>query len=141
MTAEVISPHLDLESIRQLRFSYDAKHDIACLHIGEPRPAITLEIGGGSHLRIDGREVVGMELHGLRRAFLGSPTYSSAFAPAIKEIETFAGRTLDENFEAEGAADSLPKTARLLVFMVGQGIATYEADRRHGYMEEVEAFP
>lgn len=140
MATEVISPRLDLEGIRQLRFSYDAEHDIACLHVGESRPAVTLEIGGGSHLRMDGREVVGMELHGLRRAFLGVPAYAPSFTPVIREIEALAGHTLDESFEADGTADRLPKTTRLLIFMVGQAIATYEADRRHGYVEAASTF-
>lgn len=129
MTTGAAALRLDVEGIRSLRFAYDAEYDIALLHVGEPRPAVTFDLGGGWHLRVnDDDEVVGMELHGWRRFFLDAPSRASAVAPAMREVEAFTGRTLHEDIEAAAAVERLPRTARLLIDMAGEAIARYETE-------------
>lgn len=138
MTIEAVTPRLDAGAIRSLRFSYDAEYDIALLHVGEPRPAVTFDLGDGWHLRVnDDGEAVGLELHGWRLRFLDVPARASDAALAMREVEAFAGRTLDEDIAAAATVEQLPATARLLIDMFGEAIARYESE----YAEAVPALP
>lgn len=130
MTTGAATPHLDAEGVRSLCFSYEAEDDIALLHVGEPRPAVTFDLGGGWHLRVDDDdgEVVGMELHGWRQFFLDAPSRVSAVVPAMREVEAFTGRTLRENIVAVATVEQLPATARLLIDMISEAIALYEVE-------------
>ena len=129
MTTGAVAPRLDAGAVRSIRFSYDAEYDIALLHLGEPRPAVTYDLGDGWHLRVDDDgEAVGLELHGWRLRFLDAPSRASDAALAMREIEAFAGRTLDEGIVAAAPAERLPHTARLLIGMAGEAIARYESD-------------
>lgn len=129
MTTGAIAPRLDAGAVRSIRFSYDAEYDIALLHLGEPRPAVTYDLGDGWYLRVDDDgEAVGLELHGWRLRFLGAPSRASDAALAMREIEAFAGRTLDEDIVAAAPVERLPHTARLLIGMVGEAIARYESE-------------
>jgi len=69
-----------LEAIRILgkptaiTWDYDEDADVLYLSIGEPRPALGVDIGEGAVLRYDevNREVVGLTLIGLRARLLQS---------------------------------------------------------------------
>lgn len=130
MTTGAIAPRLDAGAVRSIRFSYDAEYDIALLHLNEPRPAVTHDLGDGWHLRVDDDdgEAVGLELHGWRLRFLDAPSRASDAALAMREIEAFAGRTLDEDIVAAAPVERLPHTARLLIGMAGEAIARYESE-------------
>jgi len=138
---EIPSPSFAIESFSRIWFSYESEDDIALAHLEEPREAITWELGRGWHLRLseDEGEVVGMELHGLRRMFLDTPLYSGVFAPAIHEMEQFTGRKLTSGFLAQGTVQQLPRTTHLLIFMIGQAIEKHEAMRHAEYAEAVPA--
>ena len=140
---EIPSPRFAAEGFGRIWFSYESEDDLALAHLDEPREAVTWELGRGWHLRLseDGDEVVGLELHGLRRMFLNAPPYSGVFAPAIREMEQFTGRKLAGGFLARGTIRQLPRTARLLVFMIGQAIEKHEAMRRAGYARAAPALP
>ena len=138
---EIPSPRFAIESFSRIWFSYESEDDIALAHLEEPREAITWELGQGWHLRLseDEDEVVGMELHGLRRMFLDIPLYAEVFAPAIHEMEQFTGRKLTSGFLAQGTIQQLPRTTHLLIFMIGQAIEKHEAMRHTEYAEAVPA--
>ncbi len=63
-----------LEKPTQIDWDYDEEADVLYLSIGEPRPAIGMDIGDGVILRYDEkrREVVGLTLIGLRAGLLKS---------------------------------------------------------------------
>lgn len=129
MTTGAVAPRLDAGAVRSIRFSYDAEYDIALLHLNEPRPAVTYDLGDGWHLRVDDDgEAVGLELHGWRLRFLDAPSRASDATLAMREIEAFAGRTLDEDIVAAAPVERLPHTARLLIGMADEAIARYESE-------------
>lgn len=124
------TPRVDLEGFRRLVFAYDFEDDIAYLHLDGPRAAITEQAGDGWYLRILDGSVVGLELHGLKRLLLSTPFYSSVCAPAIAEIEAYAGASLDaDSIRADGAIAELPKATHLAILLIGQAIEKYESVR------------
>ena len=131
METDVPTPTFDPQMIRAIIFSYWGRDDdIACIHINERRSAFTLEVDGGVYLREDGGNVVGIEVHGVSRAFAGSKTLSRVSIPALTELKAFAGRTLDESFEVRGTAEELPRTTQMLIFVIAHALATHEAELR-----------
>ena len=131
-----VAPDFDIDGFERLLFNYDAMGDIAYLHVDEVRAAVTVDVDDAWYVRLAGNEVVGLELHGLRRIFLSNPFFSKVFTPAIRELEEFTGTQLfsgDADFTAQGSTVELPKTSHLLIFMVGQALARYEAMQRAGY--------
>lgn len=55
----------------EIRWDYDEEADVLYLSMGEPRPAIGIDIGEGVILRYEARrEVVGLTLIGLRARLL-----------------------------------------------------------------------
>lgn len=125
-----LTPSIDLEGFERLLFTYDQDDDIAYIHIDGPRPAITERIDDGWYLRLDDGAIAGMELHGLKRRFLSTPLYATVFQPAIQELEGFTGANFDDGLQADGPIDKLPRTTHLLIFMIGQAVAKFEALRR-----------
>lgn len=61
-----------LEKPKEITWDYDEKADVLYLYIGEPGPAVGMDIGEGVILRYDEtrREVVGLTLIGLRTRLL-----------------------------------------------------------------------
>ena len=61
-----------LEKPSEVNWDYDEEADVLYLSIGEPRPALGIDIGEGVVLRYDeaGKEVVGLTLIGLRTRLL-----------------------------------------------------------------------
>jgi len=57
-----------LEKASEINWDYDEDADVLYLSIGEPRPAVGVDIGEGLILRYDeaAREVVGITMIGLR---------------------------------------------------------------------------
>ncbi|MGH2633421.1 MAG: DUF2283 domain-containing protein [Tepidiformaceae bacterium] len=125
-----LTPSIDLEGFDHLVFTYDHDDDIAYIHIDGPRAAITERIDDGWYLRLDGGAIVGMELHGLRRIFLSTAFYAAVFEPAIRELEALAGSTFDEGLHADRPIDKLPRTTRLVIFLIGQAVTKFETLRR-----------
>ena len=140
---EIPSSRFIIEGFSRIWFSYESEDDIVLAHLDEPRAAVTWELGRGWYLRLseDEDEVVGMELHGLRRMFLDAPLYSELFAPALDEMEQFTGRKLASGFLAQGTIQQLPRTTHLLIFMIGQAIEKHETMRYAEYAEAVPVLP
>jgi len=67
-----------LERPAAISWDYDEEADVLYLSIGEPRPAVGIDIGEGVILRYDeeGKEVVGITLIGLRASLLKNLTES-----------------------------------------------------------------
>jgi uncharacterized protein YuzE len=65
-----------LENPSSITWDYDEEADVLYLAIGEPQPAVGLDIGEGVIVRYDEarREVVGLTLMGLRARLLKSLT-------------------------------------------------------------------
>jgi uncharacterized protein YuzE len=63
-----------LEKPKTITWDYDEEADVLYLSIGEPEPAVGMDIGEGVILRYDEihREVVGLTLIGLRARLLES---------------------------------------------------------------------
>jgi uncharacterized protein YuzE len=61
-----------LEGVPQVHWEYDEEADVLYLSIGEPRPAVGVDIGEGVVVRYDegNREVVGLTILGLRERTL-----------------------------------------------------------------------
>ena len=61
-----------LEHPDTVKWDYDVEADVLYLSVGEPRPAIGVDIGEGMVLRYDeaAKEVVGLTLIGLRARIL-----------------------------------------------------------------------
>jgi uncharacterized protein YuzE len=61
-----------LEKPAEVNWDYDAEADVLYLSIGEPQPALGVDIGEGVILRYDEarKEVVGLALIGLRTRLL-----------------------------------------------------------------------
>lgn len=129
------SPSVDLEGFDHLVVAYDRADDIAFIHIDGPRPASTEQVDDGWYIRLDDDdEIVGLELHGLKRLFLSTPFFARVFKPAIEELEAFTGRSFEtDSFRAEGTVGELPRTTHLLILMLGQSFAKYEALQRSEY--------
>ena len=69
-----------LERSSSLTWDYDEEADVLYLSVGEPRPAIGVDIGDGLVLRYDEarHEVVGLTVIGLRERLLHDLTDSRA---------------------------------------------------------------
>ena len=135
MEPDITEPTFDPASIRELIvFYWGADDDIVSIHINERRAAMTVEVDGGIHLREADGDVIGVEVHGFSRAFPRNPALSRVTIPAIAELEAFACRKLDEGddagFEVCAAADALPLTTQMLIFVVGHALATNDAELR-----------
>lgn len=65
-----------LEKPTTINWDYDEDADVLYLSIGDPRPAVGMDIGEGIVLRYDeaGKELVGLTLIGLRARLLESLT-------------------------------------------------------------------
>lgn len=63
-----------LEKPTTLNWDYDEEADVLYLSIGEPRPAVSVDVGDGIVLRYDEarKELVGLTLIGLRARLLES---------------------------------------------------------------------
>lgn len=63
-----------LEKPTTLNWDYDEEADVLYLSIGEPRPAVSVDVGEGIVLRYDEarKELVGLTLIGLRARLLES---------------------------------------------------------------------
>ena len=63
-----------LEKPKIITWDYDEEADVLYLSVGEPRPAVGMDIGEGIIIRYDEarREVVGLTLIGLRTRLLKS---------------------------------------------------------------------
>lgn len=61
-----------LEKPASLSWDYDEDADVLYVSVGEPRPALGVDVGGGVVLRYDeqARELVGLTLVGLRAKLL-----------------------------------------------------------------------
>ena len=61
-----------LEKSQMLNWDYDEEADVLYIAVGEPRPALGIDIGEGLVLRYDEihQEVVGLTLIGLRARLL-----------------------------------------------------------------------
>ena len=70
-----------LEKPTAITWDYDEEADVLYLSVGEPRPAVGMDIGEGVIVRYDEsrREVVGLTLIGLRSRLMGS--LSNAYWP------------------------------------------------------------
>ncbi|MEK6814596.1 MAG: DUF2283 domain-containing protein [Nitrospirota bacterium] len=57
-----------LESVSALNWDYDEEADVLYISIGEPRPAVGTDVGGGVIVRYDEakKEVVGITIVGFR---------------------------------------------------------------------------
>lgn len=130
-------PRFNLEGFTHLVFSYDAEDDIAYLHIDGPRASVSTEVDDAWYLRLADDEIVGLELHGLKRMFLSTPFFASVFKPAIAELQQVTGKRFfdgaDEDIHAEGSIDELPQTTHLVILMIGQAVAKYEALQKAQY--------
>ena len=124
------TPTIDLDAFRHLQLSYDPADDIAYIHLDGPRAALTEQVDDGWYLRIAEGESVGMELHGLFRLFLSTPFYAGVFAPALRELEQATGHSVDGGLEISASVDELPKTAQLVVLLLGQAVAKLDALQR-----------
>ena len=136
----VHTPRLHLASVTEVTFAYDPRDDIAILHIGRPRPGITDEVDAGWYLRLTGdeSEVLGIELHGLRRKFLSDAFFAPVFTAALDEIQQHTGQTIDAPLDITGAATAYPHTSQLLLFLLGQATARFTALQRAEYNEASE---
>ena len=70
-----------LEKPAEVEWDYDEEADVLYISIGEPRPAVSMDIGEGAILRYDEtrQEVVGLTLIGLRARLLkGLSSYEAA---------------------------------------------------------------
>ena len=76
-----------LEKPTSLSWDYDEEADVLYLSLGDPRPAVGVDIGEGVVLRYDEaqREVVGLTLIGLRARLLHSLFGSREPAYALHE--------------------------------------------------------
>lgn len=120
-----VAPYVDLPTLARLTFDYDADADLASIHLGEPRPAVSEEVDSGWFLRLDDAtdEIVGMELHGLKQLAARTPLHARVVGPALQELEGFARTAADEGgFRATGNLDELPRTTQLVILMLGQAI-------------------
>lgn len=61
-----------LERPKEVTWDYDEEADVLYLSLGEPRPALGIDVGDGVVLRYDetARQVVGLTLIGLRARLL-----------------------------------------------------------------------
>lgn len=61
-----------LEKPAAINWDYDEEADVLYLSVGEPRPAVGIDIGEGTVLRYDEahREVIGVTLVGLKARLL-----------------------------------------------------------------------
>lgn len=61
-----------LEKPQQIRWDYDEDADVLYLSVGEPRPALGVDIGEGVIVRYDetNKEIVGLTFVGLRSRLL-----------------------------------------------------------------------
>ena len=75
-----------LDQPTSLTWDDDEDADVLYLSVGEPRPAVGIDIGDGLVLRFDGarREVAGLTVIGLRQRLLQG-LQDSQFAPHTKE--------------------------------------------------------
>lgn len=69
-----------LEKPSNISWDYDEDADVLYIALGEPRPALGVDIGEGVILRYDdaAKEVVGLTLIGLRARLLASLSNKSA---------------------------------------------------------------
>jgi uncharacterized protein YuzE len=63
------------EAADNTQWQYDAGADVLYISLGDPRPALGVDVGDGTIVRIDPRtnEVVGVTVIGLRKRLLDSP--------------------------------------------------------------------
>ena len=145
MTDHIVSPRLNLEGFQAIQFSYDRDDDIALVHLDAPRPAMTTELEDGWHLRTADGEIVGLELHGLKRTFLSTPFFAAVFTPAIEEIEAATGRKFFDrdggDIHAEGPTGAFPRLTHLMILMIGQAVAKYEALQKAQYAGQTSRAP
>lgn len=128
------TPSLTLENLRSVLVGYERGDDILYLYINESQPAVTEPLDGGWYLRIVGDEVAGLEIFGLQAICLADPFYARLFAPAMAEIEAFTGKSFaSDDIQATATVEGLPRTAQILIFLMGQAITRYETIRQAEY--------
>jgi hypothetical protein len=133
--SSVVSPRIDIEGIERVVFAYDTEDDIVYLHIGAPRPALTVEAGDGWNLRMADGEIVGLELHGFCRAVLSTTFFAHVTKPAIKELEQLGGASFNDGLSVQGSIEELPKTTRLLILMIGFAVSKLQDSQRDAAAE------
>jgi hypothetical protein len=132
----ITSPRFNLEGFGTLTFHYGADDDIAVIHLDGPKPAVTWEVDDSWYLRVADDEIVGMELHGLRRIFLSTKLYAALFRDALAELIQRGGSgDLSEGLDVTGSVDELPKTAHLVIFLMGRASEKFDAALREEYAD------
>ena len=125
-------PRFNLHGFTHLVCSYEAEDDIAYLHIDGPGASVSTEVDDAWYLRLADDEIVGLELHGLKRMFLSTPFFASVFKPAIAELQQVTGKRFfdgaDEDIHAEGST-------HLVILMIGRAVAKYEALQKAQYAD------
>lgn len=139
MTFPRALPHLDLGAFDRLVVSYDSESDVLVFHVGPPRAAVGSNAGDGWYLRLVDDEIASVEVHGLQRTMVQTPSLTASAKPAILELERAAGRSLfradSDGIRVEGSSDDLPMTARFVILLAGQAMARHEALKRSAYAE------
>jgi len=130
------TPSVDLQGLKRITFGYDRKYDVAVFHLGVPQTANTDEVDDSWYLRNVDDEIVGLELHGLKRILRATPAHSMMFKPVAHEIEAVTGLSFDrEDIRAEGSVQELPCTTQFLLILIGRSIEKYETMRQAEYQE------
>jgi len=122
-------PFLDFASIKALEFSYHGEDDTAFVHVHQPRPAVSLDVGGDMWLRVDPDtdEVVGLEVHAFAKGFLIRHSKIATFADdTMKAARQKFGPDLQE---IHTDCETLPELRDFLLFLLGHAIGTYERER------------
>ncbi|MCK9486162.1 MAG: DUF2283 domain-containing protein [Dehalococcoidia bacterium] len=145
MKPDALTPSLRFnpEGFSHVHFVYEAEDDIAFVHLDGPRPATSIEVDDAWYLRVADGEIVGLELHGLKRIFLSTPFFAQVFKPAMAELEARTGRRFfgeddadADDIDASGSVAELRRTTDLLLLMIGQATAKHDEIRRARMAEE-----
>ena len=135
MTA--LLPKIDLQGFDRLRFSYDHEFDIAQFHVNAPCPSVAEEVADGWYLFDNDSDdcpvATSLEIHNFLSEVVNEPYFTGVVRPSFDELEGYTGKKLDEGVVAEGTIVELPRTARLLVFLLGVAITKLEALREEEY--------
>jgi hypothetical protein len=144
---ETRPPWLDLSALERFVLHYDAQFDVVAFIFDRPQYGVMTEVDSNWYLKLsdtevrceDGREdreVIAIHHLLFRRVLLAQPFFERLFAPALEELRSVTGKTLDEDFRIEATAAELPLMSRVLLILLGESLARWEAVAREESPEE-----
>jgi hypothetical protein len=132
MSTPVNLPRIDLRAFNECTWDYDAEVDVALVYF-TPQCDQRLQVDHGWFLRLAGRDVTGVEIHGVRRMAYTDRFLAELLRATMTELDRGPNRdplgVLADSIARTGDWQSRPQLMRLGYTLIGIAAGKLSAAR------------